>query len=190
MADLRIAIATGGLYLNRRHFGRAPGLAGWFSCDKRKQFEMSADLCPAHGVGALQIGSPNILSMAALDGSLRLLHEAQLDRLRHKSLSLSKFLMEMSDARLARFGFSIASPREDHRRGGHVALVHRDAPRICKALRQAGVIPDFRPPNIVRLAPMAMYNTFGECVEAVKIIEAMMESRSYESVSMEADFVT
>src|SRR5439155_2977890 len=103
--------ATGGLYLNRRHFGRAPGLAGWFSSNKHKQFDMSADLSPATGAGALQIGSPNILSMASLDGSLRLIHAAGLDCLRAKSLALTTFLMELSDARLARFGFTVATPR-------------------------------------------------------------------------------
>src|SRR5262249_38861484 len=152
--------ATGGLYLNRRHFGRGPGLAGWFGSDKRRQFEMSADLRPAPGAGALQIGTPHVLSMAALDGSLRLIHEAGLDRLRAKSLALTAFLMELSDARLAAQGFVIVTPREANRRGGHVALAHPEAQRICHALRQSGIVPDFRPPNIVRLAPIAMYNTF------------------------------
>src|SRR5205085_702485 len=57
---------TGGLYLNRRHFGRAPGLAGWFSSRKDRQFDMAPTLEPAVGAGALQIGTPNILSMAPL----------------------------------------------------------------------------------------------------------------------------
>jgi len=182
--------ATGGLYLNRRHFGRAPGLAGWFGSDKSRQFEMSPHLSPASGASALQIGTPNILSMAALDGSLRVFHEAGLDRLREKSMALTEFLMDLADARLAAHGFAIVTPREKHRRGGHVALAHLEAARICKALRQSGVVPDFRPPNIVRLAPVALYSTFAGCVAAVDAIEHIMQSKSYQSVDLTRELVT
>ena len=182
--------ATGGLYLNRRHFGGAPGLAGWFGSDKATQFEMSPHFSPAPGAGALQIGSPNILSMAALDGSLRLVHAAGLDRLRRKSVALTRFLMELSDARLAAHGFAIATPREERRRGGHVALAHPEAARICKTLRLSGVVPDFRPPNLVRLAPVALYTTFGDCAEAVRIIEGIVRARSYEGVDLSGELVT
>jgi len=140
--------------------------------------------------GALQIGTPNILSMAALDGSLRVFHEAGLDRLREKSMALTEFLMDLADARLAAHGFAIATPREKHRRGGHVALAHLEAARICKALRQSGVVPDFRPPNIVRLAPVALYSTFAGCVAAVDAIEHIMQSKSYQSVDLTRELVT
>ena len=52
------------------------------------------------------------------------------------------------------------------------------------------MIPDFRPPNIVRLAPVAMYNTFGECIRAVGIIERIMETGNYQSMPSERDLVT
>src|SRR5579871_2432010 len=81
--------ATGGLYLNRNHFGGAPGLAGWFSSRKDRQMDMTPALEPAWGAGALQIGTPNILSMAPLQGALKLLAEAGLERLRAKSLRLT-----------------------------------------------------------------------------------------------------
>ena len=68
--------ASGGLYLNRRHFGRAPGLAGWFSSAKDRQFDMAGQLSAAAGAGALQIGTPNILSMAPLLGTLPMILDA------------------------------------------------------------------------------------------------------------------
>ena len=81
--------AVGGLYLNRRHFGRTPGLAGWFGSDKARQFDMMHTFHPANGAGALQIGTPPLLSLAPLLGSLRLHHEAGIERIRTKSLALT-----------------------------------------------------------------------------------------------------
>jgi len=170
--------ATGGLYLNRRHFGRLPGLAGWFGSDKERQFDMSPTLQPAWGAGALQIGSPNILSMAPLLGALSLIEEAGLERLRRKSQNLTAYLMALVDAELAEYGVTIGTPREETRRGGHIALVHPEALHLCKALIQAGVIPDYRPPNLIRLAPVALYNTYSDCFEAIQRLKTILEKRN------------
>ena len=170
---------TGGLYLNRRHFDKAPGLAGWFSSRKDRQFDMLPMLEPAFGAGALQIGTPNILSMAPLQGSLQLVAEAGLESIRQKSLALTSYLMALIEAELPDAGFAFANPREDARRGGHVALLHPEATRICKALKAAGVIPDFRPPNVVRLAPVALTTSYTECFQAVQILRQVMDNRDY-----------
>jgi kynureninase len=171
--------AVGGLYLNRRHAARPPGLAGWFGSDKARQFDLSHDLLPAEGAGRLQIGTPHVLSMAPLRGALEILAEAGIERVRAKSLALTRFLMERVDARLAGHGFRLANPREDPRRGGHVALVHPEALRLCRALRRDGVVPDFRPPDIVRLAPVALYTSFADCDEAVRRLERICRERSF-----------
>lgn len=175
--------AVGGLYLNRRHFGRAPGLAGWFSANKLRQFDMAHELTAADGAGALQIGTPSILSLAPLAGALDVIAEAGIARIRRKSLALTAYLMELVDAELSPFDFAIANPREDARRGGHVALAHPDASRICRALKDAGVIVDFRPPQIVRLAPVALYTSFADCREAVHRLKVIMTERAYERFS-------
>jgi len=181
--------ATGGLYLNRRHFGQMPGLAGWFSSDKARQMDMAEHLDPAEGAGGLQIGTPNILSMAPLEGALQLLAEAGLERLRARSLRLTEYLMALVEAELSAYGFTIATPREAHRRGGHVALVHPEAVRICKALRAANVIPDYRPPNIVRLAPVALYTTFVDCYEAIQRLKRIMEARLWKALDRDRELV-
>jgi len=167
--------AVGGLYLNRQHFGRAPGLAGWFSSAKERQFDMGHELTPAAGAGALQIGTPHLLSQAPLFGALALHHEAGMDRLRAKSLALTAFLRRLVEARLSGFGVGIVTPIEDDRRGGHLALTHPDGASLCRALRSAGVIPDHRPPDIIRLAPVPLYNSFADCAEAVGRLAAILE---------------
>ncbi|NGQ96176.1 kynureninase [Brevibacillus sp. SYP-B805] len=171
---------VGGLYVNRKHFGRLPGLAGWFGSQKEKQFDMEHTFTPAETAGAYQIGTPHILSMATLIGSLEMFHEAGIDRLRRKSLLLTRYLMDLIDYELGGMGFAIGNPREDDRRGGHVSLEHQDAARICKALKENGIIPDFRAPNIIRLAPVAFYNTFEEVWRAIAVLKTIMTEKQYE----------
>jgi kynureninase len=174
--------ATAFFYVNRRHFGLDPALAGWFGSAKDKQFDMELEFTPAPGAGRFQISSPSILSAAPLLGSLGILQEAGPAAIRAKSLRLTRFLMDMADEFLtsAPFGFSIGTPRADARRGGHVALLHPEAMRIAEALRARGVIPDFRPPDIVRVAPVALYNTYTELAALVEHLREIVEGREYE----------
>ena len=185
--------STAGLFVHEKHFGRSPALAGWFSSDKEKQFDMEHDLTAAGDAGAFQIGTPNILSSAPLLGALELFQEAGIDRVRRKSLQLTSYmmdlirheLMEKTDDR-----FVICNPVEEARRGGHVFLEHPEAARICKALKQEKVIPDFRTPSGIRLAPVALYNTFEEVYRCVHILKNIMENKQYEQFSNERDVVS
>jgi len=174
--------ATAFLYVNREHFGLSPALAGWFGSAKDKQFDMALEFTPAPDAGRFEISSPSILNAAPLFGSLGIFEAAGLDAVRAKSLRLTRFLMDMTDALLAPapYGFSIGTPREDARRGGHVALVHPEALRIAEALRGRGVVPDFRPPDIIRVAPVALYNTFSELAILVRHLREIVVSREYE----------
>jgi len=171
--------AVAGLFVHERHLGTAPGLPGWFSSRKDRQFDMSNDFTPADSASAYQIGTPHILSMAPFLGALELIHSAGLERIRAKSLALTEFMMALIDTELADLGFSIATPREPERRGGHVALRHAEAARICKALKDARVIPDFRPPDIIRLCPAPLYGTFAEVAEVVRILKEIAVRQDY-----------
>ena len=179
----------GGLYLNHRHFGRLPGLAGWFSSDKAQQFDMAHTLTPAVGAGALQIGTPPILALAPLHGALTVVAEAGIERLRSKSLRLTAYLWGLVETELSEFGVTIATPREDARRGGHLALVHPEATRICKALKDANVIPDYRAPDIIRLAPVPLYTSFADCQEAVLRLKRILRDRLFERYTVGREIV-
>jgi kynureninase len=177
--------ATAFLYVNRRHFGLDPALAGWFGSDKEKQFDMALDFTPAPGAGRFQISSPSILNAAPLIGSLGIFEAAGMAAVRAKSLRMTRYLMDMVDGLLAAppYGFSIGTPREDGRRGGHVAVRHPEGLRIAEALRARGIVPDFRPPDIVRIAPVALYNTFTELWTVVRRLREIVETREYERFS-------
>lgn len=140
---------------------------------------MEHHLTPANDAGAWQIGTPHILSLAPLLGSLEMFGEAGILEIRKKSLRLTRYLIQLIDHELAGMGFSFANPMEDARRGGHVALVHQNAVRIGKALKANQVVPDFRPPNVLRLAPIALYTSFTEVHEAVARLKRIMETGEY-----------
>ncbi|WP_419882983.1 kynureninase [Peribacillus sp. B-H-3] len=181
--------SVGGLYVNSRHFGRSPGLAGWFGSDKNKQFDMEHLLTPAQNAGAYQIGTPHVLSIAPLIGSLEMFGEAGIDRIRQKSLQINEYLMNLISFELGNMGFFIGNPREDSRRGAHISLEHKEAARICKALKANGIVPDFRAPNIIRLAPVALYTAYTDVWEAVQILKKIMIEKEYENFKNERDVV-
>ena len=186
--------AVAGLYLNRRHFDPNgyvdAGMAGWWSVHKESMFEMSDEFFPGLGASALQTGTPAVLSMAPIDGALKPIEEAGLDRMRTKSLAMTEFLMRAIETELGELGFTIGTPREPERRGGHVSLQHEKAQPICLALRARGVIPDFRKPDIIRLAPSPLYNTFSECWRAVQHLKELVTTRSYEEFGAVRSLVT
>ncbi|HAA47586.1 MAG TPA: kynureninase [Synergistaceae bacterium] len=174
------------LYVNRRHFGKMPALAGWFGYEKARQFDMNLEFVPAGTAGAWQISSPSILGSAAAGGALKVTLEAGIDRIRAKSLELTSFFMRLVDEYLSGepYNFRIGTPREPERRGGHVALEHpTEALRINEALIARGVIPDFRPPKVIRIAPIALYNTFTEVWQVAMHLKGIIDNREYEMFS-------
>ena len=183
--------AVGGLYLNRRHFGRTPGLAGWWGVRADRRFALSAEHEPAPNAAALQIGTPHLLSLAPLLGSLEMFADAGgVAPLRAKSLAQTAFLMELVDSELTDHGFTMANPRADGDRGGHVSLIHPDAWRICQALKAAGVVSDFRPPDVIRLAPAPLYTRFADCAGAIARLKDIMRIKAFEKFSPQRPLVT
>jgi kynureninase len=178
--------STAYLYVNKRHFGKVPALAGWFGCDKSRQFDMDPVFYPARTAGAWQISTPSIISSAAAEGGLQTVLDAGIDRIREKSLRLTGFFMELVDKYLSDspYGFEVGNPREDHRRGGHVALEHpEEALRINEALKERNVIPDFRPPNVIRIAPVPLYTSFHDVWRVASHLKEIMDSGAYRRFS-------
>ena len=178
---------TGGLYLHERHHQLLPGIAGWFGSDKAKQFDMDHAFSKADGAGAYQVGTPHIFSMAPLLGSIELFEKAGITEIREKSLKLTRFLREQLSSEIPQL--LDITPSEDKARGGHIALAHPEAARICKALKEAGIIPDFRSPNIIRLAPIAFYTSFSDVEETVRVMKQIMEKELYKNYSNERNVV-
>lgn len=181
--------SVGGMYVNERHFGTQPGLAGWFGSQKEKQFDMSHTMTPAEAAGAFQQGTPHVLSLAPLIGSLELFQEVGIEAIRQKSLALTDYMKALIEHELVAYEFAITSPQEHDKRGAHLYIEHPEAARICKALKDAKVIPDFRAPQGIRLAPVALYNSFEDVWSTVQILKNIMEEERYQKYSNERHII-
>ena len=185
--------STAFLYINKRHFGKEPALAGWFGNVKETQFDMSLDFEHTKSAGGWQISSPAVLSSVPLEGALHITLEAGINNIREKSLNMTSYLMYLIDECLSEepYSFMIGTPREPHKRGGHVAVEHqREAFRINEALKARGVVPDFRSPNIIRVAPIPLYNTYYEVWQVVQYLKEIIDKKEYESFSKERKAIT
>lgn len=176
--------ANAGMYINRRHFGRNAGLKGWFGSKEESQFLMSHEFDQNNDANGFLLGTHNMFSMAPLDGSLNIFNEVGIETIRAKSLHITAYLMYLIDQKLSHHGYFIGNPREDSRRGGHVALEHDEAYRISLALRDHKVIPDYREPNVIRLAPVALYVSYEEVYRLVEILEKIVTHKEYEHYSL------
>ena len=181
--------SVGGLYTNQKHLGKSPGLAGWFGSRKEKQFDLEIFMTPAGQAGSFQIGTPHILSAAPLLGSLEIFGEVGIHKIRSKSEQLTEFMRILIENELSNFEFTIITPSEREQRGGHLFLMHKEAARICKVLKSRNIIPDYRPPNGIRLAPVALYNTFEEVWKTVNILKEIMEKKEYSQYDNEREVI-
>jgi kynureninase len=172
------------LYLNKRHFSREPALAGWFGYVKEKQFDMSLEFEHSRSAGGWQISSPSILSSAPIEGAIKLILEGGIEAIREKSLRMTSYLIHLVDQVLADppYDFRIGTPRQSKRRGGHVAVEHEKGLRVSEALKKRGVVSDFRPPNVIRLAPVPLYNTYHEIWEVVQRLKAIIDKKEHQRI--------
>ncbi|QSO47006.1 kynureninase [Alicyclobacillus mengziensis] len=184
--------ATAGLYVHESHHDLAPGLAGWFGSDKERQFNMEFPLAPAASARKWQLGTPPILSTVAIGASLELIQEAGIAAIRAKSLNQTTFLRQLLEHFVieAGLGGQIRTPREDDHRGGHIAFEHEDAVQLGKALRDVGVVPDFRPPVTLRFAPVPLYTSYQDIWDAVMVIRDLLQNGRHRQYSRERDVVS
>lgn len=132
---------------------------GWFG--QVNQFEMDRDYSPAPGIDHFLAGTPSVLQTYAVEQGASMVADAGTDRLRAKGMAMTSYLIELADGWLAPLGFRVASPRDPARRGSHVSLHHPRAWQLSQALiDRAGVIPDYRTPERLRLGPAPLTTSF------------------------------
>jgi kynureninase len=160
------------IYVAERHFERPARMAGWFGCERERQFEMLPDFHQARSAAGWQISSPPVLGAAPLQAALETIGEVGVERLRQKSLRLTSYLISLVDELLPEA--RIATPREPERRGGHVALeLDGDVDVLAGELGRRGIVLDARPPNVVRICPSPLFNGFADVREAVLALASL-----------------
>jgi len=167
--------APGYAFVASRHqAGLRQPLTGWFG--HQNPFAMSDDYQPADGIRQLLSGTPSVLGLSALEAAVGQVVAADIHKLRYKSLQLSRLFEQLVSQRLAPYGFTSDSPDEPEQRGSQVALLHPSAYAIVQALIAAGVVGDFRPPNVLRFGLAPLYLRFQDIWDAVTTLAEIMES--------------
>ena len=159
--------AIAGAYLHERHATntKLPRLAGWFGNDPNTRFQMQLEpeFIPVASADAWQVSNPPIFSMAPLRASLSIFDKVGgMEPLRAKSINLTGYLeFLLNNAGSKRY--SVITPRDANTRGCQLSILARENPKeLFKILQAAGVKCDFREPNVIRVAPTPLYNTFHE----------------------------
>ncbi|HEX5494780.1 MAG TPA: aminotransferase class V-fold PLP-dependent enzyme [Mycobacteriales bacterium] len=164
-------------------------IQGWFG--QADQFRMGPDYDPARGIDHFLAGTPPVLQTYAVEQGAGLVAEAGVDRLRAKGAALTSYLIELADAWLAPMGFRVASPRDPDRRGSHVSLYHPRAWQISRALiDRAGVIPDYRTPDRLRLGPAPLTTSFTQVWDGMDRIRRLTAAGEHLAYPVEPARVT
>ncbi len=163
--------AVAGCFVHERH-ARAdlPRLAGWWGHDASSRFRMGPEFVPTAGAEGWQLSNPPILAMAPLRASLPLFLQAGMGALRKKSLALSAYLEAQLLEQLGEH-LSIVTPRDPAQRGCQLSVrlnAGRElGQRLYRELLSAGIVCDWREPDILRCSPVPLYNRYSDCDELV-----------------------
>ena len=166
-----------GCFVHERH-ARAwdlPRFAGWWGHDEESRFEMGPDFQAMAGADGWQLSNPSIVSLAVLRASMAIFHEAGMERLRAKSVSLTSYL-EFLLSQKASTAFSIITPHEKGRRGAQISIrLAHNGRALCKRLAQEGIVGDWREPDTFRVAPVPLYNSYHDVFRFVRRFAAAID---------------
>ena len=164
-------------------------IQGWFA--QEKQFEMGAFFEPSDEIRRFQIASPSIIGIRGVEVAFEMIRDAGIANIEAKAALGTQLMIALSEQWLAELGFTLATPEEPSKRGGHIILKHKDAKQIALALRKLKkVIPDYREPEAIRLAISPLPTSFEEVFEGFQRLRDLVASGDYKQVSMEGSRVT
>ena len=169
------------LYVAPRHHhhSRQP-LTGWFA--HQAPFDFAPGFTPAGDITQYLCGTPGVLSMQALDHALELWEGVDLSAVGRKSLALTGYFIDLVETRCAGHGLTLITPREDAVRGAQVSFTHPEGGyAMIQALIDAGVIGDFRAPDILRFGFAPLYTRFVDVWQAVDRFADILASRRWDN---------
>lgn len=186
-ADVDLAVGCTYKYLNggpgapafgyvagRLHGELRQPVQGWMGA--ADPFTMGPRYEPDTGMRRFLSGTAPIVGMQALGDMLELIDEVGIAAVRAKSVALTEFAIAAADAVLAPLGVTVDSPREPGVRGGHVMISHPEFRRLTAELWEQGIIPDFRPPQGMRLGLSPLSTTFGEVADAAAVVAELLSA--------------
>lgn len=168
--------SLGGCFVHERHENN-PELkrfTGWWGHNKETRFNMRHDFDALTGAEGWQLSNPSILSMAAIRASLDVFEEAGFDNIRKKAVKLTGYLEflvnELNDSRI-----NIITPSNPEERGCQLSIQVKSADKnLHTQLTKAGVISDWREPDVIRIAPAPLYNSFEDVFHFVERLKNVL----------------
>ena len=170
---------VGGVFINEKHLANKEllRLAGWWGHDKSSRFEMGKDFDPIPTAEGWQLSNAPVLSMAAHKASLEIFAEAGMKNIFAKGKTLSDYLLfvidEINNSAPEKL-IEVITPRGEKEKGCQVSmLMLKNGKRIFNELKKQGVISDWREPNVIRVAPVPLYNSFEDIFRFGEIIKSI-----------------
>ncbi len=178
------------LYVNKSIQSQVlPTIQGWFANDK--QFEMGPFFEPADHIRRFQIASPSIIGIRAMQASYQIIEEAGMQAISEKAALGTELILALYDAWLAPLGFTLLTPRDHNKRGGHITVGHPDAKKIAAAMRSmTNTIPDYRTPDSIRLAIAPLPTSYTEVYDGLQRMRDLVQSKKYLEIQDSGSRVT
>ena len=171
--------APSGVFIHERHLGKTdiPRFEGWWGHDKSTRFEMPDEFIPMETAEAWQLSNPPIMALAPLLASLEIFHEAVIDNLVKKSVQLTNYLEKLILSELSG-KIDIITPKSSNDRGCQLSLrlVH-PINNIMDKLNGVGIIADWREPDVIRIAPVPLYNSFEDCYTFLEKLKSIINEK-------------
>jgi kynureninase len=165
------------IYVAPRHIDNCqPALSGWLGHEAPFAFDL--DYRPGTGIERMRVGTPPVLQMAALDASLDIWDQVDMDALRTASIALTEQFIAGVEARCPML--TLASPRDPHGRGSQVSFAFADGYAAMQACIARNVIGDFRAPDIMRFGFCPLFIDAGDVDAAVDVIADVMDNRFWD----------
>lgn len=165
--------SVAGLFVHERHANdtEMPKFAGWWGHDKERRFLMESEFHPIPGAESWQLSNAPILSMAALRASLAIFDEVGMEALRAKSQKLTAYLEYLLADVYDQVPIQVITPTDPNLRGAQLSLLTlKDGKALFNKLMAHGVITDWREPNVIRMAPVPLYNSFEDVWRFVQLL--------------------
>lgn len=168
--------SNGGVFVHERHANNAelPRFAGWWGHEEKERFLMQKGFKPMQGVDGWQLSNGNILPLAAQRASLEIFMEAGMENLCQKSLELTGYLEYLLQKEVSseENKIQIITPADPAARGCQLSLfVEKNGKKLFEQISNAGVIGDWREPNVIRVAPTPLYNTFSDVYRFAQLLK-------------------
>ena len=199
-----VDIAVGCTY---KYGNSGPGSPAWFYVNKRVQSELQVPIQgwfanedqfgmgpvfeKASGIRGFQIASPSIIGIRTVNVAFEMIEEAGIKAIADKAATGTQMMIDLYDAWLADLGFTLLTSRNPNERGGHISIGHPDAAQICIALRKlVNVIPDYRTPNVIRLAIAPLPTSYVEVWDGFERLRELTISKRYLEITESDSRVT